>query len=223
MTDFPQSTFVGKTFSESKFFRKLALSKKTLPFGNIEKIVWRNKLSAKTLNVQDGARVKEIQVFHVLLREDKPVDGILRAIDNAVAYQILFLVQLGEKFQAWIGYKEADLNGVSLTVKTYYKTDWTDLESLPIAVCGLTLDDVYANFISQINANVKAAPETDLRTCVNTADDIAKLEREIEKLKSRLHKEPQFNKQIKLNAEIGNKNEEIRKLKQRNSGEVKNE
>ena len=202
MTDFPQSTFVGKTFSESKFFRKLALSKKTLPFGNIEKIVWRNKLSAKTLNVQDGARVREIQVFHVILREDNPVDGILRAIDNAVAYQILFLVQLGEKFQAWIGYKEADLNGVSLTVKTYYKTDWTDLESLPIAVCGLTLDDVYANFISQINANVKAAPETDLRTRINTADDIAKLEREIEKLKSRLRKEPQFNKQIRLNEKI---------------------
>lgn len=213
MTDFPQSTFVGKTFSKSKFFRKLALSKKTLPFGNIEKIVWRNKLSARTLNVQDGARVKEIQVFHVILREDKPVDGILRAIDNAVAYQILFLVQLGEKFQAWIGYKEADLNGVSLTVKTYYKTDWTDLESLPIAVCGLTLDDVYANFISQINANVKAAPETDLRTRVNTADDIAKLEREIEKLKSRLRKEPQFNKQIRLNAEIKTLKTKIEEIK----------
>ena len=213
MTDFPQSTFVGKTFSESKFFRKLALAKKTLPFGNIEKIVWRNKLSAKTLNVQDGARVREIQVFHVILREDNPVDGILRAIDNAVAYQILFLVQLGEKFQAWIGYKEADLNGVSLTVKTYYKTDWTDLESLPIAVCGLTLDDVYANFISQINENVKAAPETDLRTRVNTADDIDKLEREIEKLKSRLRKEPQFNKQIKLNAEIKTLKTKIEEIK----------
>lgn len=213
MTDFPQSTFVGKTFSESKFFRKLALSKKTLPFGNIEKIVWRNKLSAKTLNVKDGERVKEIQVFHVVLWEDNPVDGILRTIDNAIAYQILFLVQLGEKFQAWIGYKEADANGVSLTVKTYYKTDWTDLESLPIAVCGLTLDDVYANFISQINENVKAAPETDLRTRVNTADDIAKLEREIEKLKSRLRKEPQFNKQIKLNAEIKTLKTKIEEIK----------
>lgn len=213
MTDFPQSTFVGKTFSESKFFRKLALSKKTLPFGNIEKIVWRNKLSAKTLNVQDGARVKEIQVFHVILREDKPVDGILRAIDNAVAYQILFIVQLGEKFQAWIGYKETDLNGVSLTVKTYYKTDWTDFESLPIAVSGLTLDDVYANFISQINENVKAAPETDLRARVNTAEAIRKLEAEIEKLKSRLRKEPQFNKQIKLNAEIKTLKTKIEEIK----------
>lgn len=213
MTDFPQSTFVGKTFSESKFFRKLALSKKALPFGNIEKIVWRNKLSAKTLNVQDGARVKEIQVFHVILREDKPVDGILRAIDNAVAYQILFLVQLGEKFQAWIGYKEADANGVSLTVKNYYKTDWTDLESLPIAVCGLTLDDVYANFISQINENIKAAPETDLRARVNTAEAIRKLEAEIEKLKSCLRKEPQFNKQIKLNAEIKTLKTKIEEIK----------
>lgn len=213
MTDFPQSTFVGKTFSESKFFRKLALSKKTLPFGNIEKIVWRNKLSAKTLNVQDGARVKEIQIFHVILREDKPVDGILRAIDNAVAYQILFLVQLGEKFQAWIGYKEADANGVSLTVKTYYKTDWTDLESLPIAVCGLTLDDVYANFISQINENIKAAPETDLRARVNAAEAIRKLEAEIEKLKSCLRKEPQFNKQIRLNAEIKTLKTKIEEIK----------
>lgn len=213
MTDFPQSTFVGKTFSESKFFRKLALSKKALPFGNIEKIVWRNELSAKTLNVQDGARVKEIQVFHVILREDKPVDGILRAIDNAVAYQILFLVQLGEKFQAWIGYKEADANGVSLTVKNYYKTDWTDLESLPIAVCGLTLDDVYANFISQINENIKAAPETDLRARVNTAEAIRKLEAEIEKLKSCLRKEPQFNKQIKLNAEIKTLKTKIEEIK----------
>ena len=213
MTDFPQATFFGKMFSESKFFRKLSLSKKTLPFGNIEKIVWRNKLSAKTLNVQDGARVKEIQVFHVILRESKNVDGILREIDNAVAYQILYLVQLGEKFQACIGYKETDLNGVSLNVKNYYKTAWSGFESLPIAVCGLTLDEVYANFISQINENVASAPETDLRARVNAADDIAKLEREIEKLKSRLRKEPQFNKQIKLNAEIRRKMEEIRSMK----------
>ncbi len=67
MTNFPQSTFVDKIFSESKFFRKLALSRKTLPFGNIERIVCRNKLSTKTLNIQDGARVKEIQISHVIL------------------------------------------------------------------------------------------------------------------------------------------------------------
>lgn len=216
MKEFPSSSVVNKVFSESKFFKKLALSKRKLPFGTIEKVLWRNKICAATVNVQEGASVKEIQVFEIFLKGDVICEAILRTIDNSIPYPILFLIRFEGKYQAWLGYKEANSAGVSLTVKTYNKTDWLNFEELPLEIKGLNLDEVYANFLAQINSNIerKSEEQADLRARVNHAEAIRKLEAEIEKLTSKLFKENQFNKQVKLNEKIRNKKEEIRNMKE---------
>lgn len=204
MKEFPSSSVVDKVFSESKFFKKLALSKRTLPFGTIEKIVWRNKISATTVNVKEGESVKEIQVFEVILKRDAISEAILKTIDNNIPYHILYLIRFEDKYQAWLGYKEVNSVGVSLTIKNYNKTSWLNFDELPLEINGLTLDDVYDNFLSQINSNIEQVQEspTDLRLRVNNAEVIRKLEAEIEKLTAKLFKEKQFNKQVKLNEKL---------------------
>ena len=94
--------------------------------------------------------------------------------------------------------------GVSLTIKNYNKTSWLNFDELPLEIKGLTLDEVYDNFLSQINSNIEQVQEspTDLRSRVNNAEVIRKLEAEIEKLTAKLFKEKQFNKQVKLNEKL---------------------
>ena len=204
MKEFPSTTVVNKVFSESKFFKKLALSKRTLPFGTIDKVVWRNKISSTTVNIKEGEKVKEIQVFEVILKRDAISEAILKTIDNNIPYHILYLIRFEDKYQAWLGYKEVNSVGVSLTIKNYNKTSWLNFDELPLEINGLTLDDVYDNFLSQINSNIEQVQEspTDLRSRVNNAEVIRKLEAEIEKLTAKLFKEKQFNKQVKLNEKL---------------------
>ena len=204
MKEFPSSSVVDKVFSESKFFKKLALSKRTLPFGTIEKIVWRNKISSTTVNVKEGESVKEIQVFEVILKRDAISEAILKTIDNNIPYHILYLIRFEDKYQAWLGYKEVNSVGVSLTVKNYNKTAWVNFENLPLEIKGLTLDEVYDNFLSQINSNIEQNNDAPiaLRSRIDNAEAIRKLEAEIEKLTAKLFKEKQFNKQVKLNEKL---------------------
>lgn len=215
MKEFPSTTVVNKVFSESKFFKKLALSKRTLPFGTIDKVVWRNKISSTTVNIKEGEKVKEIQVFEVILKRDAISEAILKTIDNNIPYHILYLIRFEDKYQAWLGYKEVNSVGVSLTVKNYNKTAWVNFENLPLEIKGLTLDDVYDNFLSQINSNIEQNNDAPiaLRSRIDNAEAIRKLEAEIEKLTAKLFKEKQFNKQVELNAKIRNKKEEIRNMK----------
>ena len=215
MKEFPSTTVVNKVFSESKFFKKLALSKRTLPFGTIDKVVWRNKISSTTVNVKEGESVKEIHVFEVILKRDAISEAILKTIDNNIPYHILYLIRFEDKYQAWLGYKEVNSVGVSLTVKNYNKTAWVNFDELPLEINGLTLDDVYDNFLSQINSNIEQNNDAPiaLRSRIDNAEAIRKLEAEIEKLTAKLFKEKQFNKQIELNAKIRNKKEELRNMK----------
>lgn len=204
MKEFPSSSVVNKVIPESKFFKKLALSKRKLPFGTIEKIVWRNKICPATVNIAEGENAKEIQVFEVVLKMDAVCEALLREIDNHILYPVLYLIRFEDKYQAWLGYKETNSVGVSLTVKNYNKTAWLSFEDLPLEIKGLNLDEVYANFLAQINENIaqKNESQSDLRARVNNAEAIRKLEAEIEKLKTRRDKEKQFNKQVKLNEKI---------------------
>ena len=215
MTEFPESTRVGKVFSESKFFRKLAMSKRQLPFGNIECIIWRNKLAASTLNVKAGKNIVEIQVFEVRLKTPKASESILRIIDNSIPYPIIFLLRFGEQYQAWLGYKETDSSGVSFSVKRYYKTDWMGFEDLPLCISGLSLDEIYSNFLSQLNPEIKNISEDggSLRARVDCADKIRRLETEIGKLKAKIYSEKQLNKQMKLNEKCKILQEKLKNLK----------
>lgn len=213
MRDFPESTFVNKVFSESKFFKKLALSKSKLPFGNIAKIVWRNKLSPISANLSEGNNVKEIQVFEVKLKEDKSPEKILQVIDNNILYHILFLIEFDGKYQAWIAYKEIGANGVSRTAKTYYKSDWHSFDDLPLEVQGLNLDEVYENFIAQLNLDIQADGEVDLREKIDVSAKLDKIRRDISKLEAKMLKEKQFNKQVDLKNKIENLRIQTKELK----------
>ncbi|MFR8221366.1 MAG: DUF4391 domain-containing protein [Blautia faecis] len=58
-------------------------------------------------------------------------------------YHILFPMEYGGKYRAWIGYKEATAGNNAFKVERYYHTDWLAEDELSLKVEGLNLDAVY--------------------------------------------------------------------------------
>lgn len=63
------------------------------------------------MNLAPGATVTELEVFEIKLNTGNLDEAILRQIDKEIPYHILFLLEYGGKYQAWIGYKEAAQSG----------------------------------------------------------------------------------------------------------------
>ena len=102
MLDFPEKTFFNKPVPKAKFYEKLDVKPalKKVFVNQIEKIVWRNKLSPATLNVQPGTRIQEIQVFEISLKSSLLDEAALKLIDKGIPYHILFLLKHDDLYMA---------------------------------------------------------------------------------------------------------------------------
>ena len=196
----PEKTFFGKPIPKAKFYEKLPVTQavKNCFVNEIAGIVWRNKLSAETLNVQPGSRVQELEVIEISLKGESLNDSVLKVIDKGIPYQLLFLLKRGEEYQLCMGYKETETSAV----KEYFKTDWMTFEALPLQITGLTLDEVCDNFIRQIHGNLQSAESGDLKTELEVTKEEEKLQKRIAQLEKKLLTEKQFKKQMAIRAEL---------------------
>ena len=148
----PESTEFNKRIPKQKFYEKVPLppAVKKAFTEQVKKVTWRSKLAANTMSIEKGEQVTEIEVFHVLLNgPDLPVE-VLRLIDRAIPYHILFLLECDGRCRAVIGYKEVTgPDRARVQTDRYYATDWMKEEDLPLHLEGLTLDAVYENFVRQ--------------------------------------------------------------------------
>ena len=204
MLDFPQKTFFNKPIPKAKFYEKLPVTQavKNCFVNEIAGIVWRNKLSAETLNVQLGSRVQELEVVEITLKGEALNDSVLKVIDKGIPYQLLFLLKRGEEYQLCIGYKEME----NSAVPEYFKTAWMPFDQLSLQISGLTLDEICDNFIRQINTRLASAEDMSLKEAI--ADDAQRLK--IEKQIAALEKKMKAEKQPKRKFEL---HEEIQRLK----------
>lgn len=200
MLDFPQMTFFNKPISKAKFYEKLPVTQavKNCFVNEIAGIVWRNKLSAETLNVQPGSRVQELEVIEITLKGEALNDSVLKVIDRGIPYQLLFLLKRGEEYQLCMGYKETETSAV----KEYFKTAWMPFDQLPLQISGLTLDEICDNFIRQIHGNLQSAESGDLKTELEVTKEEEKLQKRIAQLEKKLLTEKQFKKQMVIRAEL---------------------
>ena len=200
MQDFPQKTLFNKPIPKAKFYEKLPVTQavKNCFVNEISAIVWRNKLSPETLNVQPGSRVQELEVIEITLKGEALNDSVLKVIDKGIPYQLLFLLKRGEEYQLCMGYKETETSAV----KEYFKTDWMPFEALPLQITGLTLDEVCDNFIRQIHGSLQTNVNADLKTELVESKELEKLQKRIAQLEKKLLTEKQFKKQMAIRAEL---------------------
>ena len=220
MLTLPKETEVNKMVAKNKFYEKANISNtlKESFVNDIEKITWANKLAPSTMNILGSDNIKELEVFHIKLKTNKFNEKILEAIDKAIPYYILFVLEYNNKFQLWLGYKEKTANSTNkANIIRYYHSDWAKEPNITLQ--GNKLDSIYENFLSQLSDGlIDTSSEEDLKTKVNQTVEIQKLENQIEKLTKKMTNEKQFNRQIAIRAEIKDLQKQLDTLKGTNNG-----
>lgn len=177
MLDFPKSAKVNRFIAKENFYKQIDSKTKKLFQDYISRITWEYKLSSDTINLP-GRTWPEIEIFRITLKNTELPQKVLKVIDSAIPYPILFIIEKGSIMKAAICYKEIDKkNENSARVDTYFETSWNDKRLEDIKIDGLSIDMAYENFIRQIAGdNLK-------RSGVNGKEHTAEIKDDIEKKK----------------------------------------
>jgi hypothetical protein len=212
MLDFPMSTAFNKRIPKQKFYNKLSVSSSLEQqfVKDIDTIYWKNKLSPETLNISVGANVTEIEVVEIVLKEQNISKNIIEVIDREIPYHLVFVLKFKDMGQIWISFKEnSKSRDGKFKVDSYYKTGWARYDELSLKMEGLNLDKIYENFMLQIaDGKLQIENGSDIKEAVSRAKEQEILETNIKQLEAKIKNEKQFNRQVKLLAEL-------RKVKER--------
>lgn len=215
MLGLPKSTEFNRRIPKQKFYENLTVSPalKRAFVEQIKVIWWRNKIAATTMNLATGDIVTEIEVFEVCLSAPQLDETVLQQIDKEVPYHILFLLEYEGKYQAWMAYKEAVGSGANaFKVGTYYHTDWTEQSALPLKLDGLSIDQVYENFVRQIAGETLSGAGETLKESVERDKRRRELKKQIVALQVKVRREKQLNKQVQFNVELKRLKKELEEL-----------
>ncbi len=215
MVGFPKATSVEVRVPKQKFYENIDISPalKRVFVEQIKTIYWRNKIASTTVNIAPGEAVTEIEVIEIKLTEQVAPEAVLKQIDRAIPYHIVFLLEYDGKYQAWTAYKEASAGTNAFKVHSYYHTDWMPEEELPLKLEGLNIDKVYENFVRQIGGDALAVDgEESLQQSVERDARRQELQKQIAALQVKIRREKQLNKQVQMNSEAKKLLTELKEL-----------
>lgn len=171
----------------------------------VAQIVWKYKLAPETIRIPARAGIEEIQVFGVTLKaaaEDEFTEDVLRCIDKAIGFPILFEVGAADRVRAVAAYKRpSKADSAKWVVGDYFMSAWlpadTPRSPLPVA---LDLASLYGQLLRRLMPYPPREGES-LKDHAERLDRIRSLQREHAKLETRLNREKQFNRKVEINAE----------------------
>ncbi len=180
---------------------------------NVSSIQWTAKVLADS-GTEHDADFKGFQIFALTLTQGDHLDEeILRAIDRAIPYPIIFEVISDAGIYVTATYKivEAGKGRVVLNspyfCSEYYPAD-SQRQSLPLAD---SLRDLYETIFKSLmpEKERKAWGELPLSEILLRVEKAQKWEQQLQKLKNALRREKQFKKKVELNQAIKQLEKEI--------------
>ena len=209
---FSEKTKLNRIMPKAKFMKLAGLSTNVRNElqNNVERLILANVLNKSTTNFAKGKEVEEIDVFEFLLKTKEVSNALIKEIDSSIPKHILFVFKCENKVQLAVSYKEKTATENRYKVIKTYKSEWLNADEVNLEIKGLDLDAVYNSFITQIaNGQVETDETTDIKSAIEKSINIEKLQKKIETLKSKIRKEPQFNKQLILKKELKQLQQEL--------------
>lgn len=204
MFAYPKQAEFNRVLPKSKIYAHAKPSKavKDLFVSQIGEIVWKNKLSPETINLPARHGITEIQVFEIALKTDELDEDVLRTIDKAIPFPIIFQLTNGDRIRFSCAYKRpSDADTSKWVIEAYFHTDWFHpssfiLHPLPVA---LDLASLYEHLIRRHLPLPQRSGES-IRDQVARYTAIQTKEKECQQLEGRLNREKQFNRKVEMNA-----------------------
>lgn len=213
--DYPKAAAFGRVVPKTRIYGHAGANTalKDLFVTQVDQIVWKFKLAPETINLAATRAVSEIQIFGISLRTSKLDDEVLRAIDRAIPFPLIFELTWSGKRRAVAAFKRpSEADAAKWVVSEYFATAWAPDDAprqpLPIA---LNLGGLYDAILTTMMPASSAAGE-DIQTRVARMEAIRAKTREVDRIKARLGREKQFNKRVAINAELRAARQELERL-----------
>lgn len=233
--DWPRAAAFGRVIPKGKIYEHAGANTalKELFVREVDQIVWSHKLAPETVNLAATKQVAEIQVFRVTARTATLDRDVLRAIDKAIPFPLIFEVAHGGRVMLAGAYKRpSEADSARWVVGDYFQGNWLreDAPRTPLPVA-LNMGALYERLVEPLVVGQTArlipalgeAPQTlftsaeaerpvSLEERIAQAEAIERQAREVERIKVRLGREKQFNKRVAINAELRAAKQELERL-----------
>lgn len=206
--DYPARAAFEKVVPKSKIYDHAKPGRRVQQAftSQVLRIVWQYKLAPETIRLPAAGGVEEIQVFRLVLKEgvgEAFSHDVLRSIDKAIGFPILFEIVAGDKLLVAAAYKRrSDADAKQWVLGEYFYSGWgpSDAEriGLPVAV---DLAGLYRELLRSL-IPLPPRPGETLREHAERVARIVALEREAGTLKAKLNREKQFNRKVEVNQEL---------------------
>jgi hypothetical protein len=215
LINYPKQATFGRILPKNKIYEHSGANTrlKGLFVEQVEQIVWHFKLAPETINLPVKSGVAEVQIFRIVMKTADYSEDVLKCIDGAIQFPILFELEYDGKTKVIAAYKRPSEADPSRWVSSnYFSTAWIPSDSMrsdmPLALdlCGLYED------LMQRLVPLSARPHESLTALVERLEDVRTKQREIEKVRAKLAKEKQFNRKVEINASLRQLNNELKEM-----------
>lgn len=212
---YPKQAAFGRNLPKNKIYEHSGAKTrlKELFVEQVEQIVWQYKLAPETINLPAKPGVPELQIFTIQLKTPDLDLDVLRCIDGAVQFPIIYELRFDDRTQVIAAYKRPNQSDASRWVLSdYFATAWlpSNIEraAMPLA---LDLGGLYEKVLHRLTPT-PARPQENLADLVARIELVAVKQREVEKTASKLAKEKQFNRKVEINATLRQLKTELEQL-----------
>jgi len=202
---YPKQAAFGRVLPKNKIYEHSGANTrlKELFVEQVEQIVWAFKLAPETLHLPERPGVSEIQVFSIQLKVPELHRDVLRSIDGAIPFPIVFELTFEGKTQVIAAYKRPNEADTSRWVLSdYFASKWfpagCERTAMPVA---LHLGGLYEQLLHRL-IPFPARPQETLAELIARVEQAQAKQREVDKTSARLAKEKQFNRKVEINAQL---------------------
>lgn len=215
LIQYPAKAAFGRTLPKNKIYEhsKANTRLKDLFVKEVDQIVWQYKLAPETINLAARPGVPEIQVFGIQLKTPELNRDVLRAIDGAVQFPILFELGFEGRTQVIACHKRPSEADSSRWVRSdYFETGWLpaggERNAMPLA---LDLASLYEQLLHRL-IPLPVRPQEPMAALVERFEQVRARQREVTSTAARLAKEKQFNRKVEINSALRKLKTELEQL-----------
>ncbi|MDR2208315.1 MAG: DUF4391 domain-containing protein [Azoarcus sp.] len=202
---YPAQAAFGRVLPKNKVYEHSGANTrlKDLFVKQVEHIIWAYKLAPETIHLPARPGVPEIQVFSLQLKTPELHSDVLRCIDGAIPFPIIFELTFEGKTQVIAACKRSNEADASRwVISDYFATDWLPADgertAMPVA---LHMGGLYEQLLHRL-IPLPARPQETLADLVARVEQAQAKQRELDKTTARLEKEKQFNRKVEINAQL---------------------
>ena len=203
MLGLPPKAEVSKMLPKKAIYEKFNMNtaQKAKFDADISRINIVGEITPTTVQIAEGKTVQCCYILQIILKNKKYDEKAIVGLQKLIPQKMIFLLQYESDY--CLAYYQNRL----------YHTEWTELESLSIALSGMDMDAVWANTIRAIALNEECGvwnEELTLDENLANVEGQLRIKKEIVRLEALARKEKQPKKKFELVQKIQVLREDMR-------------